>query len=297
MATTVLGLKTFAASDPVDYNEINDNYTKIDNGVKTALQGRAAHNLLDNSNFTNPVNQRGQTQISENGYFIDRWMNYTGSQVLVSGGVQTTASGNTAYLSQYIESSSLRDGVYSFAAKVNGSICIRVIRISGTTITTVSNAEAGFKGGYLNATYANSGRFEFMLRVEDGNSIVTEWAALYEGSYTADTLPAYVPKDSELEECQLYHREEYVVPVIKVQDAIFLIGTVIQMRDMGELKPTITLKKFTRPGVIDVTSFGASDRIDIENLGKGRYLLMNAILLPCQNYEGGFLRFSINADI
>ena len=35
-------------------------------------QGRAAHNLLDNSWFVNPVNQRGQTQISENGYFIDR---------------------------------------------------------------------------------------------------------------------------------------------------------------------------------------------------------------------------------
>lgn len=34
MATTVLGLKTFAASDPVDYNEVNDNYNKIDNGVK-----------------------------------------------------------------------------------------------------------------------------------------------------------------------------------------------------------------------------------------------------------------------
>ena len=52
MATSVLGLKTFAASDPVDVNEVNDNYVKIDNGVKTAMQGRAAHNLLDNSNFS-----------------------------------------------------------------------------------------------------------------------------------------------------------------------------------------------------------------------------------------------------
>ena len=60
MATTVLGLKTFTASDPVDYNEINDNYNKIDNGVKTALQGRAAHNLLDNSYCRNISNQRGE---------------------------------------------------------------------------------------------------------------------------------------------------------------------------------------------------------------------------------------------
>ena len=64
MATTVLGLKTFTASDPVDYNEINDNYNKIDSGVKTALQGRAVHNLLDNSDFTKPVNQRGQDRKS-----------------------------------------------------------------------------------------------------------------------------------------------------------------------------------------------------------------------------------------
>ena len=127
----------------------------------------------------------------------------------MSGGVRTTASGNTAYFSQYVESSVLRDGVYSFAAKVNGSICIRVIRISGTTITTVSSAEAAFEGGYLNAIYANSGRFEFMLRVEDGNSIVTEWAALYEGAYTADTLPAYVYKGyaAELAECQRYFQQ------------------------------------------------------------------------------------------
>ena len=74
MATTVLGLKTFTASDPVDYNEINDNYNKIDNGVKTAFKGRAAHNLLDNSWFVNPVNQRGQTSYtSGNEYTIDRW--------------------------------------------------------------------------------------------------------------------------------------------------------------------------------------------------------------------------------
>lgn len=32
-----------------------------------------AYNLLDNSDFRNPVNQRGATTVSEGGYFIDRW--------------------------------------------------------------------------------------------------------------------------------------------------------------------------------------------------------------------------------
>ena len=40
-----------------------------------------------------------------------------------------------------------------------------------------------------------------------GGSGVVEWAALYEGSYTADTLPAYQPKGyaEELVECQRYY--------------------------------------------------------------------------------------------
>ena len=69
------------------------------------------------------------------------------------------------------------------------------------------------------------------------------------------------------------------------------------MRNMGELKPTITLKKFTQPSVIDILQFAEGDKIDIENLGEGRYLLMNAILTSCKDYDRGYLRFSINADL
>lgn len=291
MATTVLGLKTFTASDPVDYNEINDNYNKIDNGVKTAMQGRAAYNWLDNSNFTNPVNQRCQTQKSENGYFIDRWTNYAGSQELVAGGVQTTASGNTAYLSQYIESAVLHDGVYSFAAKVNGSVHIRVIRISGTTITTVSNAEAGFKGGYLNAIYANSGRFEFMLRVEDGNSIVTEWTALYEGSYTADTLPAYVPKDNELAECRRYYK------VIDVYVAPWLLESTTMRRYYVGYEPMRTAPTVDVSGLKEYSIWTALESaINPYNIKNNRVLLSaNAETTSTRLYIGGSI--ALSADL
>ena len=39
------------------------------------------------------------------------------------------------------------------------------------------------------------------------------WAAIYEGTYTADTLPPYVPKGygAELLECQRYYRELVVL--------------------------------------------------------------------------------------
>ena len=48
------------------------------------------------------------------------------------------------------------------------------------------------------------------------SEITLHWAALYEGSYTADTLPPYVPKGyaAELAECQRYYKviDVYVTP-------------------------------------------------------------------------------------
>ena len=282
MATSVLGLKTFAAADPVDYNEVNDNYNKIDNGVKTALQGRSAQNLLDNSNFS--IAQAGQNgSHGSTKYVCDRWISWDANATFGNGYI-TPGSPIDQHLSKT-------------AVDINKTYTAAICLSDGTIKAESGTFSNGF-GSYALGIYCmkqtdSSGYVT--VRLNTGNNI--RWAALYEGAYTADTLPDYVPKDNELAECQLYNREEYVVPVIKSKDAVFIIGTVIQMRDMGELKPTITLKKFTRPGVIDVTSFGASDKIDIENLGKGRYLLMNAILTSCQDYAAGYLRFSINADL
>lgn len=239
MATSVLGLKTFAASDPVDVNEVNDNYVKIDNGVKTAMQGRAAHNLLDNSDFRNPVNQRRITETSLNGYFIDRWGIYDGTSKVISSGIQVNANrGNATFLYQYIKA--LRDGIYTFAAKVNGNIVLRVIQISGTTATTIDGNKAGYTGGYLVVIYANDDKFEFNFRVESGSTITVAWAALYEGSYTADTLPAYVPKDNELETCRFYAR-----PFIKTAPAVAIAATAIRAEMVLDppmrIAPTITI--------------------------------------------------------
>ena len=119
MATTVLGLKTFAASDPVDYNEINDNYNKIDSGVKTALQGRAAQNLLYNSWFANFVNQRGG--ISTAGvwnYCIDRWRAIGTAGQLVWHNSDHVALGALRGIGQAIENKSRFVGkTYTLAAK------------------------------------------------------------------------------------------------------------------------------------------------------------------------------------
>ena len=203
MATSVLGLKTFAASDPVDYNEINDNYTKIDNGVKTAMQGRAAHNLLDNSDFTNAINQRGATTATIGKYFIDRWTTEpfpSGPSITIDSNgltlLPTTSS--TAGIYQQLPDYENRKGKVHTLAVCVGNVwkCVSF---------TMGNFGVGYEIHGLNF-FSTSNR-NVLLRNNVSNnpaSITIQRIALYEGSYTADTLPAYVPKGyaAELAVCQ-----------------------------------------------------------------------------------------------
>ena len=66
--TDNLKLNKFEGTDPLDYRKLNENSDILDGAV-------SRHNLLDNSNFLNPVNQRGATSKSITGveFFIDRW--------------------------------------------------------------------------------------------------------------------------------------------------------------------------------------------------------------------------------
>lgn len=206
MATTVLGLKTFAASDPVDYNEINDNYNKIDNGVKTALQGRAAHNLLDNSNFQ--INQRGITSTEASGYHVDRWKkeNSSGKVTVGNGYLSMTGTGTYWFLTQFVQTNKIKSGaVYTIAlADTSGSVsvCSTVMSTDMAKFT----ARHTFTSGAVVTTNVEYTSDKYAVYFTSNSSAETRfaWAALYEGSYDASTLPAYQPKGyaAELAECQ-----------------------------------------------------------------------------------------------
>lgn len=172
----------------------SDSYLlKTDTATKSAdsqkLGGKAPEyylqprNLLDNSDFKNPVNQRGKTSVSNNGYFIDRWVIYSADEAkrvtsIDSNGL--TTAGNSAVRQAVPAELVPKDmGEYTFA--VCGSD--GHIEFPGTWKDSNGNliCPLGSAGTYI-------------------------WAALYEGSYTADTLPPYVPKGyaAELAECQRY---------------------------------------------------------------------------------------------
>ena len=157
------------------------------------LNGKSAEyytnprNLLDNSDFRNPVNQRGQTSYSGNGNTIDRWNIFSGEglsdvTLTVNDGYITIESPH-AY-SGIGQNIPIKDGVYTFAYKVkDGGIIIS------------------------NGWYSTSiGAYHVEMYVGTGGVLNLEWAALYEGTYTADNLPPYVPKGyaAELAECRRY---------------------------------------------------------------------------------------------
>ena len=200
MATTVLGLKTFAASDPVDVNEVNDNYVKIDGGVKTAMQGRAAHNWLDNSWFVNPVNQRGQATYNTSGYCIDRWLLDAGSASIGDSGITLTGA-------TFVQRVALKAGTYTFALHLSDGTTLFInIQYDGKSSITQIGGTSGTTGAYINSYNYSQGVVTFQFVQGAGVVHIASWAALYEGSYDASTLPAYQPKGyaAELAECQRY---------------------------------------------------------------------------------------------
>lgn len=151
-------------------------------------------NLLDNSDFTNPVNQRGVTHVTRYGYTLDRWLMYpidegAGYSVTVDDGSISLVN---AKFEQRIERY-LPGAVYTAAAKkTDGSVVV----FSGD-FRSDANTE-----GPIYLKISSSGHAVF--GITNGEYV---WTALYEGEYTSDTLPPYVPKGTAAEtlECQRYY--------------------------------------------------------------------------------------------
>lgn len=156
-------------------------------------------NLLDNSDFRNPVNTNGQTSYTAAGETINGWLLVsTGSPTcqLTDGAMVITAETASTRLRQKI--ASIKDGIYTFAANVGEKIATRVVDIAGTTVTAINSGNAAYTGGYVECGTAD-GYVAMNVFVTAGNSITVYWAALYEGSYTAESLPPYVPKGYAVE--------------------------------------------------------------------------------------------------
>lgn len=144
--------------------------------------GRAIHrNLLDNSDFRNPVNQRGQSSYTGSGYTIDRWETWEANRITIGNGYINT--GNDS-LWQYLPENAIDDN-----KKYTAALCTA----SGSKYVYSGTASAGL-GSFGNTLWFEKSDTKWLFQIEAGMTENIAWAALYEGEYTADTLPEYHPK-------------------------------------------------------------------------------------------------------
>lgn len=158
----------------------------IEDGIIAAGNVR---NLLDNSDFRNPVNQRGATSYSGGGtaYSIDRWRLWT---------TATTLTINEGYI-----------------ANTESFMVQNLENVDTSKTYTLAGCTADGVIHTLQGKFDGNNYVDDYLRFVGGSLTVGlkpnswVWAALYEGSYTADTLPPYIPKGygAELAECQRYY--------------------------------------------------------------------------------------------
>lgn len=208
-----------------------------------SVRKASPRNLLDNSDFRNPVNQRGQTNYSLSawgGYCIDRWAAHeTGANVTIgSGGL--TLSGR---IYQPISSDvvSMYNGkVLTLAVKIAGTVyfCSGEVKQIGTWN---SSARLDTPYGHIQFETENSNMM-FVIIDNSTTPSAVEWAAIYDGEYTAETLPEYQPKGygAELAECQRYYQ---------IRSTNNVLAT--------DLRPTMRLNNPTITSVTDGYAYSA----------------------------------------
>ena len=197
-------------------------------------------NLLDNSDFRNPVNQRGKTSYT-GGYGIDRWKQWNNSNT-------TTINDNSISIStiqQYIGTNIDFDKTYTIAAKkIDGSILCE----SGTFNSKLN--KNGLRIDY--DTNTNGAKKPYVAINKAGDYV---WAVLYEGSYTAETLPPYVPKGyaAEFAECRRYYKR-FTAPYAGIAGAGYVTGSTkyIYINPPDNYPMRINKPSFAFTGVINV---------------------------------------------
>lgn len=162
-------------------------------------------NLLDNSDFRNPVNQReaGGSYGAWGGYTLDRWAAYANGATIskaegglsLIGGIYQPIS--TDIVSRY------NGKTLTYAIKING-----VIYIASGIVNQIGSwnniARVDTPYGYINIETENNNDMFVIINNQISEAVI-EWAALYDGEYTADTLPPYTPKGyaNELLACKI----------------------------------------------------------------------------------------------
>lgn len=187
-----------SVEDITQYQQVGDTWGAEDiNQVNKLVNGAVYPNLLDNSDFTNPVNQRGSTSYSGGGtYCIDRWdIASTATVAVVSDGIKITAT-TLSGIRQKIENIT------------DGQLLVFQLCDNADTVYTQAFAASTTQAEYT----TDFGKFRFVLNsggvltisiLLNAGERTFKWAKLEKGSVATP----YVPKGygAELAECLRYY--------------------------------------------------------------------------------------------
>ena len=186
--------------------------------------GACVYNLLDNSDFVHPVAQAGVNGAhGATGYAVDRWMRTSGATVSQAADGLKIVSDKTSWtagIQQRIEAKRFADtmtlavhGIFPVACRLWAYIGSGTVNFgdagyfrgdpAARTLVLKLTKPSGLTGDEVVAIYISPDT------ESTGTAAIVQWAALYEGEYTTETLPPYVPKGyaAELAECLRYYRK------------------------------------------------------------------------------------------
>ena len=234
-------------------SSVNSAKTELSSDYNNKIKLAAPVNLLDNSDFTNPVNQRGQN--SYTGDFIhtiDRWkLGNNGESVEVLDKSIKLTSNNYGFIYQSLPK--LCKGSYTFVCKFTnntGTIALTNYWTDNGLATSQSSSDPSGKI-YLNFTLdedvTDPGYTFLRISLTTVGSVELLNTALYKGEYTTDILPEYKSKGYgvELSECQRYYQqyEGIYCDVINSTD-IHIVHVPFSYATPFRIKPTVNITTF-----------------------------------------------------
>mgnify|MGYP004562065031 CR=1 FL=1 len=147
-------------------------------------------NLLTNSYFLDPINQRGKTSYSGSSYSIDRWFGDSGTSITISTGTGITVSGGN--LNQYIE---IQELTVSNSFTCSGELSTGNIY----TLTVDDLSSSNGSNDYFSISWDNTRKcIKFSLKPG-----TWRWAKLEIGSYNSLYSPR--TRAEEIQRCLRYY--------------------------------------------------------------------------------------------
>ena len=216
----------------------------------------AVYNFLINSDFS--IAQAGYGgNHGKTKFAADMWPALPSVSGVLNNGQEITFTATSDYggIYQKVKVERIGDGdsfTFAFRYKSPGGAFTKISRIKsdGTYLSDIKKTWFDANANDFNLALITISRDEiyesdiliFNIQSTTAGTITIKHPVLYKGSYTADTLPAYVPKGyaAELETCRLYAR-----PFIKTAPAVAIADTAIRAEMVLDppmrIAPTITI--------------------------------------------------------